>query len=289
MTSPLPLAVLALVALAACAPAGDVARFAAPAELGPFGVDTATRRLADDRGDADVDVYWPVVDDGDPPPAAAPFLFVQGGLVPTQRYAWIGAHAAARGNTALLPRHAFDLAFFDDDAPRSALAGARVAAADDDDALHGLIADAPALIAGHSLGGVVAAKVYARTSVDEIGALALLSSLPDEADDFAGRAGRVVSLIGSRDGKLTIGEVVTGAAAFDAAQVVVVDGMNHYQLTDDPTQGELDGDGEPSVDADAARAVVTAFVDALLDDLGGVTPYPFDDVTAWPSGAAPGS
>ena len=259
----------------------DAERVGALGELGPFGVSEGTRSL----GGVDTDVYRPFLDGDEAAVPRAAFLFVQGGFVTTERYAWIAMHVASRGSVAIVPHTLFDLAFFSQDAPAKSLAGARAASADSGDTLFGLLGDAPAVIAGHSLGGVVAAKSWNAAEPTDVSSLALLASEPDGADVFV-RAGRVISLVGSRDEKETVAKAVAGAAAFPDADVVVVDGMNHYQLTDDPSDSELSGDGAASVERDVARQLVLTFVDALIDDADARAAYPFADATAWPAGTS---
>jgi dienelactone hydrolase len=261
----------ALVAMVSCAPG--------PVEEA-LGVDVQRRTLTPDGGggSVDADVFTPK-DAAGPLPAV---VVVQGGLVPIERYRWLGAQLAQRGAIVAMPTHPFDLPIFAIDHATRALFGLRGASNDETDRLAGLVGT-PAIVCGHSLGGVVAAKAW-RSSV-AFQSLALFASYPEESDDFAGRGGRVLSMVGGADQKATLDDVVKGAAAFDAAQVVVVDGMTHYQWTDDATDDEIASDSEPTLSDEAVRAPVETLLGALLDEVAGRAPWPFDDVTALPPGA----
>ncbi len=281
--------VLTLASALACAPPAaerlldpDPSATGALGERGAYGALVQRRSLAPaEGGSVDADVVVPV--DG---PSAGPFpvvVLLHGGAVPPERYRWLGAHLASRGAVVAAPTHPFDVPFFAVDHAARALAGVRTAGAAEGDALFGLVGEA-ALVCGHSLGGVVAAKAW--RDEPAFGALALLASYPDPADTFGGRAGRVVSLAGGADGKTTLAEAVEGAAAFDDAQVVVVDGMTHYQWTDGATEGELASDAPPTEPDDDVRRVALAFVDALVEEVANEVPWPFDDPASWPEGAS---
>ncbi|MCC7072086.1 MAG: hypothetical protein IT383_12230 [Deltaproteobacteria bacterium] len=276
-------------ALIACAPAAP-ARLLEPepsapgalGERGSYGAELQRRSLAPTNGGAvDADVIVPV--DG---PTAGPFpvvVLLHGGAVPPERYRWLGAHLASRGVVVAAPTHPFDLPFFAIDHASRALRGLQAAGSSEGDVLFGLVGDA-AMVCGHSLGGVVAAKAWR----DEPGfaALALFASYPDPADSFEGRAGRVLSLAGEADGKTTLVEAVEGAATFDAAQLVVIDAMTHYQWTDGATESEIAGDAPPTAPDDEVRRVAMSFVDALVEEVAGVAPWPFDEIASWPAGAS---
>lgn len=255
-------------------------RTGVPGAPGPFGVLRADRHLDSGAGATDAEVFVP---DADGPFPVA--VFVQGGLVETPRYRWIGEHLASRGFVALLPKHPFDLAFFAQDNALFALRGARKRSDEGEDPLlGGRLEPGPAAVLGHSLGGVVGSKAWQRTGPEEIGALVLLASVPDPADTFDGREGPVWSITGSADGRITPEEVVIGAEAFDEAMVAVVEGMNHFQLTDDASQGDLDSDGEPGIALETARERTLTLVDGLLNALTGRGPNPYEDPERWPEG-----
>lgn len=259
-----------------------------PGERGPYGVELTSLRLSDGLTlGVDTEVALPFRSDGPAGPLPA-VVAVQGGFVPVERYRWLAVHLASRGYVVLAPRHPLDLAFFGQDNGLAALRAARRASDDGSGELSHRITGAPASVVGHSLGGVVATKIWLRAPSDEVANLGLLAAIPDPADDAAARtAGRVLALAGSRDEKIGPAEIAAGAAAFDSAQVAVIAGMNHYQYTDRATPDELSQDGAPTTtDASARRAVLT-LLDALVDDAAGRAPWPFADPADWPAGVAP--
>jgi Alpha/beta hydrolase family len=252
---------------------------------GPFGARVERRKLTPEQGGSVLaDVFVPFVREGADPCPCAPFLFVQGGSVAVERYRWIGAHLASRGLVVAAATHPVDIAFFAVDHTERALGGLRATSADEGDALFGKVADLPAIVAGHSLGGVVATKTWAQTEPYQVQHLVLLASFPQEGERVGDRGGRVLSIVGARDRRSEVAEVQAGAEAFEDAQVVVVDGMNHYQWTDDAKQSELESDGEATEETDVVRGRALAFIDALVNDVRGAAFYPFDDEGAWPEG-----
>jgi hypothetical protein len=199
---------------------------------------------------------WPVV------------VVVQGGLVAPERYLWIASHLATRGYLAVLPSHPSDLAISASDNAAAALRGLR--AAPPEPLATELPSDAPAAIMGHSLGGVVSAMNWV-AEPDLFDAVGLLASFPAAGTDVESRAGTpALSLIGSMDGSAALQDAVDGAARFgDGGFFGIVDGMNHYDWTDDATPGELAGDFTPSRPQEETRPdalyVIDTFLDATLD------------------------
>lgn len=274
---------LVLFLLAACGPeepftevlAPDADASGAPGERGSLGVEASRRVLVDDEGRSVESLVYRPVGEGPFPPV----VFIQGGLVSAERYEWAGVHLASRGAVVALPEHAFDLALFSPDNPDIALGGLR---ANEETAA---FLDGPALALGHSLGGVLAANSWQRSGVDDFLHLALLASIPDGEQSFPGKdGGRVVSVVGSRDQSLTPDEARDGAEDLPDVTGAIVDGMNHYQWTDDATEGELDGDGEPTLSLEEARRLGMTLVDALLEDLRGDPAPLLDDPSLWPEG-----
>jgi hypothetical protein len=275
-----------LAAAAACAPSepfetvlpADADATSAPGERGPLEVEASRRTIVDGEGrSVEALVYRPVTDDVFPP-----VVFVQGGFVSTERYGWAAEHLASRGAVVALPETTFDLALFSPDAAAIALGGLR------EDGETAPFTDGPGLVLGHSLGGVAAANAWQESDADGFLHLALLASIPDEARSFTDKDGaRVVSVTGSEDAKLTPEEALAGEEQLPELVGAVVEGMNHYQWTDDATEGELDGDGTPTIDQADARRLGMTLIDELLTDLQGGTPTLLDDPTAWPTGLSP--
>jgi pimeloyl-ACP methyl ester carboxylesterase len=287
---------LVLAAATACAPeaslllAHDGSRAGEPGEDGTFGAMLLSRtfRVRGDRS-VDVDIFAPTVNDETV--AAGPFapvLLVQGGSVGVKRYHWLGTHLASRGFVVVAPHHALDLAFFSQGDGLDALAALRRASDDDDDdELAGRIDAVPALAIGHSLGGVVASNAFAG---DERGVthLVLLSAVPNPGVDVSRTTGRVLALAGGNDGLITPDEIVDGARAFRASTTVaVVQGLTHFQLTDDPTEENLKREGTTSpLSIGEARARALFLVDAMLLDLNDdpIGARLLQDPGTWPAG-----
>jgi pimeloyl-ACP methyl ester carboxylesterase len=264
----------------ACAPAppvvlrlADAARTGAPGDDGRLGALLVTRTFLV-RGDRPLEVDVVVPSDGNGDVAAGPFapvLLVQGGAVSVERYHWLAAHLATRGFVVVAPHHIFDLAFFSQGDGLDALAALRRASADDsDDVLGGRVSPVSALAIGHSLGGVVASNAFAG---DEQGVshLVLLASVPNPGVDVSRASGRVLSIAGENDGLITVDEVVEGAKEFAAPiTVAVVQGLTHFQLTDEPTPENLEREGTTSpLPLSEARRRALFLVDAMLLDLMG--------------------
>lgn len=291
-----PLVPLVLLASLACAPepalllGHDASRVGAPGDDGPHGSLLLSRafRVRGDRV-VDTDVIAPTDDDATV--ARGPFppvLLVQGGSVTVERYHWLATHIASRGFVVVAPHHALDLAFFSQGDGLDALTALRRASDNDGDGdLGGRVDDGPALSIGHSLGGVVASNAFAG---DEGGVthLVLLSAVPNPGVDVSRPTGRVLSVAGGNDGLIDVDEVKDGAAGFRATTTVArVDGLTHFQLTDDPTDENLEREGATSTLSVAeARRRALFLVDAMLADLRRDPEGArlLDDPATWPEG-----
>jgi hypothetical protein len=195
---------------------------------------------------------WPVV------------AFVQGGLVARERYLWLATHLATRGYVTVLPSHTADLAITSPDNAASVVRGLRDRPPRAIEA--SLAAQTPAAVAGHSLGGVIAVKEWL-SEPELFDAVVLLASYPARGDNPSERAGDpVLSLVGSVDGSSEPERVREGAATFsDPVYFGLVDGLNHYGWTDDPTEEELAGDGTPGREVGEARRDALHVIDTFLD------------------------
>ena len=257
-----------------------------PARVGGFGDDGAfgallfqtSERVRGDRV-VDVDVVVPADDDGAAATGPfAPVLLVQGGFATVERYHWLAQHLASRGAVVVAPHYVADLAFFAQGNGADALAAVR---ADDDFD----VADDSALAVGHSLGGVVASDSFVEDE-DGVSHLVLLSSVPNPSLDLSRTTGRVLSIAGGKDAKISVDEVRDGAAGFAARTVVaVVDAATHYDFTDGASDSELAGDGE-SKDKAGARRGALSLVDAMVASQHGDRDGDafLDTPSAWPVG-----
>ena len=215
-----------------------------------------------------VAIYFPSDADGWPDAAALPaptVLFVQGGSVDAARYGWLLAHLATRGYVGVLADHARDLAFFAPD--DSVWAWERLGElAAQPGTLEGVIdPDGPAAVAGHSLGAVVAAGLWAGD--ERIGAVAMLAGYPAGGADVAARAGSpALALAGATDAKATVETIEAETARFaEPFWFAVVEGMNHYAWTDDASERDLAGDGPLEGERSAVRAAALGVLDPFLD------------------------
>ena len=267
------------VLLTACAPQGpgqvllapDARRTGDAGQDGPHGV--AWRALTVQvRLDAvvEVDVVYPASSDGmlegGPWPAA---VLVQGGLVAPARYRWLATHLASRGVLTLMPHHALDLALFEADNGRLALDAPSDLSARDGNALSGALEpEGPAVVLGHSLGGVSAAMQWAND--DTFAGLGLLASYPADGTSVEGQDGRpVLVLIGAEDQEAALADVQAGYARFaDPAWMGVIAGMNHYSWTDAKSAEDTAKEGPPSRDDALTRTdaqwALDLWTDAIL-------------------------
>jgi pimeloyl-ACP methyl ester carboxylesterase len=185
------------------------------------------------------------------PRDAPTVVFAHGGLVGPDRYRWLGVHLASRGYRVVAPVHDADLAILDASNVRWVL---------DHLASRGL--SGPRATGGHSLGGVIAAWAY--DDDPRLDALFLLASFP-AGDGPIDRTGPVLSLSGTTDGLSTVDEIEAGAARYPAAEVQLIDGMNHFAWTDDPTDAELGRDGPLERPLDEVRTDALTVLDGWLD------------------------
>lgn len=121
-------------------------------------------------------------------------------------------------------------------------------------------------IAGHSLGGAMAAR-YAKANPDKVKGLALWAAYPDGSDDLSQSGMPVVSISGSNDG-LATPEKIDAAKKYLPANTkyVVIQGGNHAQFGSYGPQG---GDGQAAISpADQQKQVVDATVE-LLNSISG--------------------
>lgn len=266
-------------ALSACSPALDVvvdadtARTGVDGSRGPWGVGRVAFDLPVSLTERRrVEVIGPLAPEGDAFASARPLLVVlHGGFVDPARYRWLAEHAASRGYAVLLPTHRLRAALLEPGVAARARNAVLARADREGDVLFDLLApDEPAIVAGHSLGGVAAARWWAEDPADVAG-LALLASLPAASTPIEDAPARpVLGVTGDRDGLIAPEEIADGLKRFPGAPALVtVDGMNHFQWTDDARPGELRRDDTPTrglavTRRDALRAL-DAFFDAVRD------------------------
>lgn len=224
------------------------------------------------------------------PQPSPPVIMVPGGAVDTERYRWLGAHIASRGFTVIAPHHSLPI-LLEQGSIFDAFQAVRTAAQDADDPLSDSIdPNAPALILGHSLGGVSAAKAWA-SKPNDFSHLGFLCSTTDTADDYSTRPLRghekILSIIGTADKRVLEESAREGIQTFRAPLTfAAVEGMNHYQVVENPTESELEDDGTPTIDAERARFLAMFLVDSMLADFIGQD-NPLEHPEKWPAGLLP--
>lgn len=233
-----------------------------------------------------LEVIYPAKDEAGNMADGAPFpaiVIVQGGLVTADRYRWLGVHFATRGYVTVLPGHFAELAIFEADNARLALAGLENEARRRNIISQVVTADSRAVVMGHSLGGVIA--TFNWTANDRFAGLALLASYPASSDGLERRAGApVLSITGGQDGRTSVDEARAGFQRFGEPRLfAVVDGMTHYDWTDAPNHNELRSDGQVVRPTEESRAdafnVLDAWLDATLKDDASALDRVFPNVT----------
>ncbi len=214
-------------------------------------------------------VIFPANDDGTP--RAGPFpavVFIQGGLVPEGRYRWWAEELARAGYVVALPAHDLSLAIFTIDTGAEARA---LLVEPPSSLLSGLVDPRRIAVAGHSLGGVVAAKLVLQGGFQ---ALLLEASLPDAPDEAA--LGHLpwpsLSLAGKNDCSAKLASVTAGSRTLASPTVLVVlDGVTHYQFTDSDREDVAKGCAS-GVDLQTAHQRIAAASRAFLDAALGPSP-----------------
>lgn len=120
------------------------------------------------------------------------------------------------------------------------------------------------VLAGHSLGGVMAAA-YAGDHLDEVAGLILYAGYPRESDNLARSSLPVLTVYGSQDRVLENLPAATAVLPPDA-QTVVLEGGNHAQFGD---YGPQAGDGVATISAAEQRRQVLQATLAFLARLPG--------------------
>lgn len=300
----------ATVALTACAddgfvvidpPADDPAT---PGDSTPFGergswgvglIERSFRVRVDEVVDGDI--YLPLASldrtaDGPFPVVVS----VHGGLVAPEQYRWLNAHVASRGFVVIAPHSASDLAIFQTGNGKELLEVVRELSERGDGPLAGMLDEGPAVAMGHSLGGVVAAKLWLYAP-EEFSHLALLASYPADFEDYERKRApqrdgdAVLSIIGSRDARTEdpVRLAREGFERIDEALDVtgtfaIVEGMNHYQWGDLSSADTLRRDKAPTIDDEVARRRSMTIVDAFLAGVRSERPDLLDEPADWPEG-----
>ncbi|MCB9791313.1 MAG: hypothetical protein H6741_01185 [Alphaproteobacteria bacterium] len=258
-----------LLALAlACRPPEPGAAVAEPGELGPYGVEQSVFYAARGTGRwFAVDLHLPT-EDGALAQDRPALVLTQGGAVERERYHWLAEDLAAQGYAVLTPQYPSDLAFFGAERAYVALRRARKLDEAGDPVLSGVLGERVGAL-GHSLGGVVSAKEWLEHDFD---ALVLMASYAADGDEVEERDAPVLSILGSEDGSVSLEDAQAGAERFPDARLACVQGMTHYDWTDEVTDKEREKEGtsalRPAAEsrADALAVIEDYLAGALLDD-----------------------
>ncbi len=178
----------------------------------------------------------------------AGFIFYPGGRVDARAYAPLMRTVAAEGYLTVIVPMPLNLAVLDVEA------AAEVIAAYPDVERWA--------IGGHSLGGAMAAS-YTYSHPDQIDGLVLYASYPAESNSLAHADLPVMSIYGTRDGRLQDLEASTPLLPGDTTYVVI-EGGNHAQFG---YYGLQHGDGEATITWEAQQEQSLQATLDLLDNL----------------------
>lgn len=178
-----------------------------------------------------------------------------GGLVRPQAYEWLARALAVRGYETVIPEFSFDLAVTDPGRATALIAhygqGRKV------------------VLAGHSLGGAMAAQYLAdeqRAGRRPAAGLVLMAAYPPDGADLSGSGLAALSLRAGNDGVADPADVEGGLARLPAGTPLVdVQGAVHSFFG---RYGPQAGDGVPGVSRAQAEQQV---VDAVAGFLGGLS------------------
>jgi predicted dienelactone hydrolase len=169
-------------------------------------------------------------------PSLAPrtgFVLAPGGLVPPHRYVPLAEELARLGFAVAIPEFPGDLGFF---APENVAAAARLLRRGDSSTGIPALAPERIVVAGHSLGGVVAA---AEAVGGEYAALVFLASLANGTDPVETLEIPMLSVAGERDCSLQLPAARAGFERLPSgALFATVAGLTHYGFTDSLVEDE---------------------------------------------------
>lgn len=175
-------------------------------------------------------------------------ILYPGGLVRPHAYTWIGVALAPVGVRTLVPAMPLDLAVLARDRADALIEDHRSG-------------EATVVIAGHSLGGAMAASWAARNEGAADG-LVLMGAYPASGDDLSGHDLPTLVLAAEHDGLATLAEVRDGMVRLPGrAGIEIVDGAVHAFFG---RYGPQSGDGLPTVPRAVAEAEIAGALEAFL-------------------------
>ena len=176
------------------------------------------------------------------------FVFYPGGKVEAESYAPVLRDLADQGVSTYIVYVPQDLAILNQDAAES------VFESDTRDQW---------LVAGHSLGGVAAAKMALEDT--RVKGLSLWASYPAGSIDLSEHSISVHSIAGSKDGVIDWENWDASADQLpDTTEWITIEGGNHAQFGD---YGDQEGDGSPDISAEEQWLHTSAAVLDMLETL----------------------
>lgn len=177
-------------------------------------------------------------------------VFYPGGRVRPQAYEWLGRALAVRGVQTVIPAFLLDLAITGTERAEGLIArygaGKRV------------------VLAGHSLGGTVAAQ-YAALRPDKIDGLLLLAAYPAPNVNLHDARFPALSLLAEKDGVADAGLVRGGLERLPKnTRLTVLPGAVHSFFG---RYGPQQGDGVPTVSRARAEREIVQAVETFIDQL----------------------
>jgi hypothetical protein len=124
------------------------------------------------------------------------------------------------------------------------------------------------VIAGHSLGGAMAAR-FAYRNPESIQGLVLLASYPPSSDDLSSYDLEVLSIYGTRDTVMQDGSIESSRALLpEDTRWISIEGGNHAQFG---WYGNQAGDGQPTITRREQGEAIARAIIQLLMSLEGTT------------------
>ncbi|MGM0420343.1 MAG: alpha/beta fold hydrolase [Bacillota bacterium] len=180
-------------------------------------------------------------------------IFYPGGQVEALAYSQLAYHVAEAGYPVVLVEMPFQLAILDWDKAE------------------GVYKLFPELttwhLAGHSLGGAMAARYVSRDKPDMVAGLILLAAYPAESDDLAEQNIRVLSIYGSND-EIVNQELLQERESLlaEERQLLEIEGGNHAGFGQ---YGDQSGDGKAEITSSAQIKKTTEAIVRFLEDQYG--------------------
>jgi predicted esterase len=237
---------LTLVALIVLAVAGFILWASSPAALQ---AEAQNVLVGDDALTVVQDAWLAFIPEGAPPTVGV--IFYPGGRVAANAYAPIvRAVSETTGALGVITPMPLNLAVFNPEAA---------------DAVQAAYPEVTRwIIAGHSLGGAMAAR-YAHDNADRVAGVVLLAAYPEESKSLAALTVPVVSISASEDRLATPDDIAATRPLLPTeADVIVIEGGNHAYFG---SYGEQSGDGTATVTRDAQQAIVIDAMAALVREI----------------------